>query len=660
MKQLRVLFSVIASASILLAWSCSDPVEIPEVSGTTEGDNPAEVVTPSLGGSVSFFGTIDEQQGPFSKWSEGASILFSDGKQSSTLPGSLSEGGSGASFQGNVPSGDNSFVAVFPAEGSSISGTLISAVLPSRQGAVEGDFDPVLALKVAKGSTSTLFFRNLVSAVKFTLDIDGVQKVTLTAGDKIAGDITVDYSSEEPVAVATSNTVELSGEFSKGAEYWIVTLPGNLEGGTIVVSTAEGDMAHVTLPALGLGAGEVFDAGVISQDLEIYTITHLWLWGGTGPEYDCTKVYDLFDKAEYFLSEGGLGVEAERDNYLEFHPDGTFINWAGEDGHNWCTVYAGEKNPDSGKTINLSQFYRMIPFGTASYTVDGSTVTFKHADGHETVGEMLPAGLYQAPNTPPIDINIEGVALKFVLSGGADNWSHAWDEYGVIACHPRVLFVELDKKSAGFKTPEASKTVDEVYEYVEPKDPEPPADLGSLAGSYKVHSLQVLGGTGDDPAFVNPVDKSWCWDDSIWWESDNRLEISFTSVTETSASGSANYWSGDDEKFWNYSYANVPSGVEGPIDLSGYYGKLPHGESPFSVDLSTNEITFELSGEKATILLPGEHLFSAGNKTLAIPAGCIGLDFKLLDEQPASSYRWQDYDRFVLGPRTYVMIFEKL
>ncbi len=45
---------------------------------------------------------------------------------------------------------------------------------------------------------------------------------------------------------------------------------------------------------------------------------------------------------------------------------GTCMNWAGEDAKNWDCVFAGASNPDTGKPVDLTQFYRQIPKGEST------------------------------------------------------------------------------------------------------------------------------------------------------------------------------------------------------------------------------------------------------------------------------------------------------
>ena len=233
------------------------------------------------------------------------------------------------------------------------------------------------------------------------------------------------------------------------------------------------------------------------------------------------------------------------DNYLVFtlgeiladgNTTGTCMNWAGEDAKNWDCVFAGASNPDTGKPVDLTQFYRQIPKGESTWLRNYSdgTITFTDADGNKTSCTLVPKGTYQMPNVPPIPLTLESEAFKFNLKGTED-WNNTYNDYGVFARNPVTYYIEIVKQPAGFEVPEASKTIEEP---VDPEpEPEPDPEETSLAGTYSVGRLTVYGGSAD-PAFVNPVDKSWVWDDSIGKESDNILAM--TATTPAARRASAN------------------------------------------------------------------------------------------------------------------------
>lgn len=395
----------------------------------------------------------------------------------------------------------------------------------------------------------------------------------------------------------------------------------------------------------------------------IYTIGNLWVWGGTGPEYDCTKLYKPNDKS-WCWDDKGYGPSAEMDNYLVFTMDeilpngnttGTCTNWAGVDAKNWNSVYAGSANADSGKPLDLSGFYRQIPKGVSKWVrnyIDG-TVTFTDAKGRVTSGVSVPKGTYNLPNTPVIPLTLANEALKFNLKGTED-WGHTSDDYGVFARNPRSYYIELVKQPAGFTVPEASKTIEvEVA-----PEPEPEPEPVVLAGSYSIGKLTVYGGSVD-PDFIGPVDKSWVWDDSIWKESDNILKLTATGTdAQERETGDCEYLPGADGAYWNYILKADfnPTGT-GALNLTRYYGLLPHGKSSYVFDAKAGTIVFTVGAVsiKAKLLLAGDHAYDS--KTLTV-AG-IAFDFALPGQTTQGDHPWTDYDRFAVGPRNYVMLFNK-
>jgi hypothetical protein len=257
-------------------------------------------------------------------------------------------------------------------------------------------------------------------------------------------------------------------------------------------------------------------------------------------------------------------------------------------------------------------------------------------------------------------VKIENQALMFTISGGKDNWGdYMYTDYQVVAGHPRLLFVELEQLPEGFVVPEASRTTDADFKYEEE------FDLTTLPGKWNVYGnngtpygIWVLGGSGGDPGFVSPLEKAWCWDDSIYRESDNGLVIKVTSFSSASAEGTINWWSGADGKFWDYIWKGTSVPEYTDKDLSEFYDQIPKGEHEFSLDFATMKATLA-NGHEAKFLTPGTYTFAAG-KTLTIPSGCFALDFHLMDNPvPKTEYQYKDIDRFVLAPIEYILIFEK-
>ena len=640
---------LLVPALALLA-SCGDAIEIPDVSGS--GNTP-EDVNPDvpLSGDVVFTATIEDlPDGSQAVWAQGESILLSDGASVQTLT-NRATAGQVAEFPGKVAEGKIAFVAVYPAaDGVSIDGTTVSFEIPTSQTAAGP------AYKVAKASGTQLYFRSLVSVVHFSVGYEGVTKVRFqTTGGHIAGAVTVDYAGETPTVSATEDFVEVTGAFQPGETYSFSALPGSYEDITVVAYSGDKATAHVSVGAVDLKKGLSVDLSALQQDIPTYRITNMWVCGGTGPEYGGAGVIDILAKTNYWNTEDDRGITALLDNYYQLRPDGTFVNYAGEDGRNWWFVYSGSVNPASGKDLDLRKFYDVLPLSEGRYALDGNTVTFTKADGSTTQALFLGPGTYEVPGAGGKSVTITRQALAFTITGGKDDWTNIYKDYDKIAARPRALFIEMEQLPDGFIVPEASRTTDADFEYVEPGST---FDWASLPGSWNVFGgnsspfgIFVLGGSGDDPAFVSPIDKSWDWDDTIWKESDNGFVIAVTAMEGTTVTGTTNWWAGNDGGFWNYTWKATGE------DLSRFYNMIPKGKHEFTLDMKTMTVTYD-NGRVAKFLTPGVHEFVYG-KTFEVRDNCFALAFHLMDPIPATDDRWKDVDRFVNAPLEYVIMFEK-
>ena len=635
--------------ALALLASCGDAIEIPDVSGS--GSTPGEV-NPDvpLSGDVVFTGTMETlPDGSQAVWAQGETILLSDGASVQTLT-NRAAAGAVAEFPGTVTAGRNAFVAVYPAEGVTVDGTTVSFEIPTTQGAAGP------AYKVAKGSGTLLFFRSLVSEIRFSVGYEGVTKLRFqTTGEKIAGAVTVDYAGEEPTVTATEDYVEVTGPFEAGKTYSFSAIPGSFEGYSVVAYSGDKATSHISGGKVELKKGLSAELPAFAQDIPTYRITNMWVCGGTGPEYGGAGVIDILTKTNYWNTEDGRGITALLDNYYQLRPDGTFVNYAGEDGRNWWFVYSGSVNPANGKDLDLRKFYDVLPLSEGSYSLSGNTVTFTKADGSTTQALFLGPGTYEVPGSGGKSVTITRQALAFTITGGKDDWNNIYKDYDKIAARPRALFIEMEAMPDGFIVPEASRTTDADFEYVEPGST---FDWASLPGSWNVfggnsspYGIFVLGGSGDDPAFVSPIDKSWDWDDTIWKESDNGFVIAVTSMAGTTVTGTTNWWAGNDGGFWNYTWKATGE------DLSRFYNMIPKGKHEFTLDMKTMTVTYD-NGRVAKFLIPGVHSFAYG-KTFEVRDNCFALAFHLMDPIPATSQRWTDVDRFVNAPLEYVIMFEK-
>ena len=662
---------VLLAFAVALA-SCDKEPEIPEEEkpGPEEKpivNPPEEEKTVTKEFTASFEAPEDGTQ---ATWAADDKILLYDGATVQTLTNSAGAGAV-AKFSATVAKDASAFLAYYPYfEGVSISGTKVTFTLPAEIPLAEDAVIPA----VAKSSGTVLSFRPLMAKLVFSVGQDGITKIEFqtAGGEKITGNATVDYAGENPALSAASDKLVVSGTFVADKQYAIALPAQDYTGYSVKVYAGEKLVEEISSEAGELKPGQTLTIPTLAVPepaANVYQISKLTLWGGTGPEYGGSKVINLFEVPDYFDNTDGRGVQALQDNYFVIKEDGTFINYAGEDARNWWYVYSKDVNPATHKNLDLKGFYEVLPRAESTYSYNvgesGIQFTFDLGGGAQSVGTYVPAGTYTLYEDKGITVTIEEQAIMFLLQG-KDDWDHFGNDYNVIACRPRVLFIELHQMEEGFKVPEASKTFDTDFEFIPEDDPvvNPPAefDLQDLLGSWNVYGnntpkesmpkfgLYVLGGSGDDPAFVSPIDKSWDWDDTIWKESDNGLVIKATGQSGTTITGTINWWSGNDGAFWDYLWKDG-------TDLSAYYDVIPKGEKSYSLDATTMVVTLE-NGKQPKILVPGEHEFVYGKK-LTIPDGCFALDFHIMDPIDATADRWYDKDRFINAPLEYIIIFEK-
>lgn len=195
---------------------------------------------------------------------------------------------------------------------------------------------------------------------------------------------------------------------------------------------------------------------------------------------------------------------------------------------------------------------------------------------------------------------------------------------------------------------------------------EPVPAAFDLSGQFMVSNLKVLGGVGST-GLVEVKDKSWMWNSSHTKEYDNILAIKILAMTgATTASGYAYYGPGADGAYWDYVLVADKNKLgTGDADLSHNFGQLPHGLSKVVIDLAAGTAT--VGSVTCKVLMPGttatvEETWASAKASLTLGEYQLGLDFKCT-VMPDSSYTWDaswaysDFERFMLRPLHYVMVF---
>lgn len=206
-------------------------------------------------------------------WTQGDLVAIYDGTETICKFEATEVSGSTATLEGEAKVTDT-YTAFYPYtdDGTlTIDNTAITFTLPATQTAVAGGFANGLNPSWAQATdgSKNLEFQNLCALAKFTVDAEGVTEVTLTANqesDALSGGLT--YTIADGTLTATgsaSQSVTLTGTFTKGEEYYFVVAPGTLTGGITLNYMGEGGKTYVktTTKQVTFTAGRITNLGVL-------------------------------------------------------------------------------------------------------------------------------------------------------------------------------------------------------------------------------------------------------------------------------------------------------------------------------------------------------------------------------------------------------------
>lgn len=142
-----------------------------------------------------------------------------------------------------VHDGATKFYALYPYNASAtISGNVVvTTYIPSEQTAVTGSFGNNVNVAVAYTTTSekSLSFKNTCALLKFTVEMDDVQSITITAnGDyPMSGRSSITYSDGivTKVSCEGSHSVTLTGPLTNGSTYFVAVAPQTYTGGIFMM-----------------------------------------------------------------------------------------------------------------------------------------------------------------------------------------------------------------------------------------------------------------------------------------------------------------------------------------------------------------------------------------------------------------------------------------
>ncbi len=180
-------------------------------------------------------------------WSAGDKIsVFDEDLSNNAFTLTSGEGSTSGSFEGTV-SKEGKYSVLYPYQQDAIfDGTKLSSVtLSSTQKAVEGSFDPSVALMTGEGDTDRLQLNNAIGYIKLTPGID-CTAINFKSNDDsqyLSGDITITFDENGAPIIdgGSQNYVTLTGDIKAGSTYYLAVIPAKLtDGFTISFTTTDG------------------------------------------------------------------------------------------------------------------------------------------------------------------------------------------------------------------------------------------------------------------------------------------------------------------------------------------------------------------------------------------------------------------------------------
>ena len=229
-------YIITAAALSLLACSRNQEVDVPDanLSLFARTESPAETKT-----------VVEE--GVHVYWEPGDEIAVFTGDQSAKFTTDITAASGTATFKGTFGDAtwpeDLDLWAVYPySEEAVFDGETITTTLPSEQVAREGSFGKDMNLAIAHSSGTTLQFYNVGGGIRFSVTEEGIKKVMFEglSGEIISGKVKIGMDEngkpEVKEIMGGSQFITLlppSGQeiFEPGVWYYIVAIPGALEGG---------------------------------------------------------------------------------------------------------------------------------------------------------------------------------------------------------------------------------------------------------------------------------------------------------------------------------------------------------------------------------------------------------------------------------------------
>ena len=182
-------------------------------------------------------------------WEEDDAISIFDGTDNNKFDIQDYDNGSpsaSATFKGEVDGGATDFYAVYPyAAGNTLSGTTVTANVPSSQTLKAGTFTSGAAVAVAYTKGSSLAFHNATAILGITLEsyMTDVESIEFSGNtdEYVAGPVSATLNSSGAVSSIApgtgSKTVTLTGTFVAGETYYLSFIPQTFSNGVRVIVT---------------------------------------------------------------------------------------------------------------------------------------------------------------------------------------------------------------------------------------------------------------------------------------------------------------------------------------------------------------------------------------------------------------------------------------
>ncbi len=179
-------------------------------------------------------------------WEPGDEIAVFTGEKAAKFTTDITAASGTATFKGTFGEEtwpeDLDLWAVYPfSEDAVFDGETITTTLPSEQVAREGSFGKDMNLAIAHSSGTTLQFYNVGGGIRFSVTEEGIKKVMFEglSGEIISGKVKIGFEDGIPVVKEVTGGSQFitllppTGQetFEPSAWYFIVAIPGSLEGG---------------------------------------------------------------------------------------------------------------------------------------------------------------------------------------------------------------------------------------------------------------------------------------------------------------------------------------------------------------------------------------------------------------------------------------------